>query len=187
MIESIFEEHAKVLEDTKAVIPVAEEIAQIWIRALRNKGTILFCGNGGSATDADHLATELVGRFEQNRPAYRAMSLATSPGTLTAVGNDYSFDAVFERQVEAHADGNCVLVAISTSGNSPSILRAADKAREKGAIVIGFTGRTGGSLKDKCDLCLCIPAERTARIQEMHLLIGHAICGIVETELSSSA
>jgi D-sedoheptulose 7-phosphate isomerase len=183
LISDVLDEHAEVLAATRELIPEAEAIAEVWIAALRAGGTILFCGNGGSATDADHLATELVGRFEQNRPAFRAMSLATSPGTLTAVGNDYGFDAVFERQVEAHADARSVLVAISTSGNSPSILRAAVAARQRGATVVGFTGRTGGGLLPLCDRCLRIPADRTARIQEMHLLLGHAICGAVESAL----
>lgn len=146
-------------------------------------GKILLCGNGGSAADAQHFAAELVGRFERERKGLPAMALTANTSSLTALGNDYGFDQVFSRQVEALAKENDMLVGISTSGNSPNILAALKKARECGCPTIALTGRSGGGMKEFADLSLVVPAQRTARIQEMHILIIHLICELLEAEI----
>jgi D-sedoheptulose 7-phosphate isomerase len=151
--------------------------------ALRSGGKVLFAGNGGSAADAQHWAGELVSRFYYDRPGLAAIALTTDTSVLTAIGNDYGFDYVFARQIEALGRKGDVFIAISTSGNSANILRAADAARERGLGVIGFTGKTGGHLAEKCDLCLRVPSTETPRIQEGHEVLGHLLCGLIEAEL----
>ena len=147
--------------------------------ALDSGGRVYFIGNGGSAADAQHLATELVGRFEEEN-RLPAMALTTDSSVLTALSNDFGFDQVFSRQVEALARPGDLLVAISTSGNSPNILAAARQARSQGVAVLGLSGKDGGPLEGLCDLCLVVPSSRTCRIQEGHILIGHILCEIVE-------
>lgn len=183
VFDAVLAEHAEVLEATRATLADAREATDLVIDALQQGGMILFCGNGGSATDADHLAGELVGRFLRDRKALPAIALAGSAATLTAVSNDYGYEQGYARQVRAYARPSCVLVAISTSGNSASILRAAEAAREQGAKVIGMTGRTGGKLAELCDVCIRVPSDVTARIQEMHITLGHALCQAVEDVL----
>jgi D-sedoheptulose 7-phosphate isomerase len=160
-----------------------EQAAEVMIRAFRQGGKVLFCGNGGSAADAQHLAAELSGRFYTDRPPLYAEALHVNSSYLTAVANDYGYDHVFSRMVEAAGRSGDVLVAISTSGNSPSILHAAEKAAGLGMQVIGFTGATGGKLAAACDLLLNVPSTDTPRIQESHILIGHILCEIVEKSL----
>jgi D-sedoheptulose 7-phosphate isomerase len=143
----------------------------------------LFAGNGGSAADAQHWAGELVGRFHFNRPGLPAMALTTDTSILTACGNDYGYDYVFARQLEALAVEGDIFFAISTSGNSKNILRAVATAREKGLKVIGFTGLSGGALPALCDICFRPPSDDTPKIQEGHELLGHLICGLIEREL----
>jgi D-sedoheptulose 7-phosphate isomerase len=164
----------------------ADDIAAIADRyetTLRGGGTLFFAGNGGSAADAQHLATEYVVRYQTNRPAMRALALTTDTSLLTACANDMGFDEVFARQVEALAEPGDLLVLHSTSGESPNIIRAAQAARSRGVGVVALLGRTGGELKDLADLALIIPSEDTARIQELHLAIEHVICDIVEDRL----
>lgn len=146
-------------------------------------GTIFFCGNGGSAADAQHLATEYVVRYMRNRRPYPAVALTTDSSLLTATGNDFGFDHVFERQVEALARAGDLLVIHSTSGNSPNVLLAADAARAKGVAVLALSARDGGALRTRADLCLVIPTTRTDRAQELHLCIQHAICDAIEATL----
>lgn len=146
-------------------------------------GQVLFCGNGGSAADAQHLAAEFVGRFLKERKAYPALALHTNTSAVTAIGNDYGFDEIFARQVAAHGRPGDVLVAISTSGGSPNVLRAVEAAREGGMHSIGFSGGDGGPLAEVCDECLTVPISSTPRIQEGHILIGHVLCGLVEDAL----
>lgn len=146
-------------------------------------GKVLLCGNGGSAADAQHIAGELVGRFLKERKPLPALALHANTSVLTAIGNDYGFEEAFARQVAALGRPGDVLVAISTSGSSQNVLRAAEAAREKDMKVIGLTGAGGGNLKELCDLCLCVPSPSTPRIQEMHVLIGHIICQLVEDAL----
>lgn len=156
-----------------------ERIAQ----ALRAGGKLLLCGNGGSAADAQHIAAELTGRFIQERRPLAAVALTTDTSALTCIGNDYSFDDIFARQLQAIARSGDVLLAISTSGNSRNVIRAVEVARSEGVISIGLLGRDGGALRALCDLSLVVPSTVTARIQESHILIGHTLCGLIEQEL----
>lgn len=146
-------------------------------------GTLLFCGNGGSAADAQHLATEYVVRYMRNRRAYPAIALTTDSSLLTATGNDFGFDQLFARQIEAIGKKGDLLIIHSTSGNSPNVLLAADAARAKGIPVLSLSARDGGALKSRSDLCLVVPTDRTDRAQEMHLCIQHAICDAIEVTL----
>ena len=157
--------------------------ADTLVQAFRAGGKALFCGNGGSAADAQHLAAELSGRFYTDRPPLFAEALHVNSSYVTAVANDYGYAQVFARMVEAAGRPGDVLVAISTSGNSETILRAIEKARAQGMSVIGFTGATGGRMADLCDVLLNVPSTDTPRIQEAHILIGHILCAIVEREL----
>ena len=158
--------------------------AQIIIDAYRRGGKVLLIGNGGSAADAQHIAGELVGRFKLERKALPAMALTTNTSILTALGNDYHYDIVFARKVEAFANNSAdVLIAISTSGNSPNILRAVEVAKSRNISVIGFLGKGGGKLKTMVDLALIVPSDDTQRIQETHITIGHIICDLVEQTL----
>lgn len=171
----------------QALFDLAPEISQagrLLVESLRAGGRVYFLGNGGSAADAQHLATELVGRFERDN-CLPAMALTTDSSALTALANDYSFEQVFSRQVLALARKGDAVVAISTSGNSPNVLAAARAARERGAGVIGLAGGDGGALKALCDVCLVVPSRRTCRIQEAHITMGHILCELVEAALPS--
>jgi D-sedoheptulose 7-phosphate isomerase len=164
----------------------ADQIAAIADRyeaTLRGGGTLFFAGNGGSAADAQHIATEYVVRYQANRPALRAVALTTDTSLLTACANDLGFDEVFARQVEALAEPGDLLVLHSTSGESPNVIRAAQAAKTRGVGVVALLGRTGGQLKDLADLALIVPSTETARIQELHLAIEHVICDVVEDRL----
>jgi len=160
-------------------------IADRYEATLRGGGTLFFAGNGGSAADAQHVATEYVVRYQTNRPAMRAVALTTDTSLLTACANDMGFDAVFARQVEALAEPGDLLVLHSTSGESPNVIRAAEAAKARGVGVVALLGRSGGKLKDIADLVLVVPATETARIQELHLAIEHVICDLVEDRLKS--
>lgn len=151
--------------------------------SLRNGGKVMFAGNGGSAADAQHWAGELVSRFYYDRPGLAAIALTTDSSILTAIGNDYGYDYTFARQVEALGRRGDVLVAISTSGNSANIIRAAEAARERGVLVIGFTGKGGGKLAPMSDLCFRTPSDETPRIQEGHEFLGHLLCALIESEM----
>lgn len=157
--------------------------AETIVTSLRGDGRVLLAGNGGSAADAQHIAAEFVGRYQKERRAMPAMALTVNSSALTAIGNDYGFDEVFARQVEAFARPGDVLLALSTSGNSRNLLRALLMAGALRVKTIALTGQSGGKLKNVADLCLCVPSQQTPRIQEAHILIGHAISEIVEAEL----
>lgn len=144
---------------------------------------LLIAGNGGSAADAQHIAAEFVSRFNFDRPGLPAMALTTDTSILTAVGNDYGYDQLFRRQIEANGQKGDVFLGISTSGNSPNILQALGAARLKGITTFGLTGETGGMMRELCDYCLCVPSRDTPRIQEAHILIGHTLCAMVELAL----
>ena len=150
---------------------------------LRGGGKLMFCGNGGSAADAQHLASELTGRFINDRKPLAGLALSTDSSALTCIGNDYSFDDVFARQVSGLGRAGDGLVAISTSGNSRNVLRAVAAAREAGVFTLGLLGRDGGALRGACDAAIVVPHGVTARIQEAHILIGHTLCGLIEDEL----
>jgi D-sedoheptulose 7-phosphate isomerase len=154
--------------------------AQVCCETISKSGTIYWAGNGGSAADAQHMAAELVGRYKRERKAIRSVALTTNSSNLTAIGNDYGYEHVFERQLEAFVGPSDVLIAISTSGNSANILRAAELARKSGAKVISLTGKTGGKLASVSDILLNIPSEDTPRIQETHFLIEHILCDLIE-------
>ena len=159
-------------------------IADTYVAALRAGGTLFFAGNGGSAADAQHLATEYVVRYQSNRPALRAVALTTDSSLLTACANDMGFDEVFARQVEALARAGDVLSLHSTTGDSPNVIRGAQAAKARAVTVVGFLGHSGGRLKDLTDVVLIVPSDDTARIQEIHLAIEHLICEMVEERLA---
>ena len=167
----------KVLESN---VPDIERAGQLICSALRAGHKILLCGNGGSAADAQHIAAELVGRYEDQRRAWPAIAFTTDTSTLTAVSNDYGFEQVFARQVEALAVAGDVLVAISTSGKSSNVIRAAEVARALGCQTIALTGLEGEPLVSLCDVAVSVPSERTARVQEVHITIGHLWCEMVD-------
>ena len=158
-------------------------IGQVLAQSLANGGTLFWCGNGGSAADSQHLAAELVGRFKKNRRALRSIALTTDTSVLTCVANDYSYDDIFARQVEALGRPGDVLIAISTSGNSANVMKALRVARKMELITVGLLGKGGGSAKDVSDHVLIIPSDSTARIQEAHIFIGHIFCELIEQEL----
>ena len=172
----------QILADEAMQTKIAEAVAAISI-AFTNGKKVLFCGNGGSAADAQHLAAEFSGRFYLNRKALPAEALHCNTSYLTAVANDYSYDAIYARIVEGTGNPGDVLVGLSTSGNSPNIVKAFEVAREKGVITIGFTGATGGAMKAYSDFLFNMPSTDTPRIQESHILIGHIICQLVEADL----
>ncbi len=171
-----------ILSDEKLISNI-EKAAQIIVDCYRNKGKVLFCGNGGSAADAQHLAAELSGRFYYDRPALEAEALHVNTSYLTAVGNDYSFDQIYSRILSASGKTGDVLVGISTSGNSKNVLEAQKVAKQKGMKIISLTGESGGEMKNSADCLINVPSKLTPRIQESHILIGHIICQIVEEEL----
>ena len=158
-------------------------LAERYETTLRGGGTLFFAGNGGSAADAQHIATEYVVRYQTKRPAMRAVALTTDTSLLTACANDMGFDEVFARQVEALAEAGDLLVLHSTSGESPNVIRAAQSAKARGVGVVALLGKTGGALKDLADVALIVPATDTARIQELHLAIEHVICDLLEDRL----
>ncbi len=172
----------QILNDAGFVARIQEAVDLI-VASLRAGGKIHFCGNGGSAADAQHLAAELSGRFAYDRPPLNAEALHCNTSYLTAVGNDYGYDAVFARLIQGTAKKGDVLVGISTSGNSKNILKAYETAREMNVKIISLTGATGGKMKDLSDILLNVPSTDTPRIQECHILIGHIICQLVENEM----
>ena len=160
-----------------------ETAAEACIRALSNGGKILLAGNGGSAADAQHIAGEFVSRFSFDRPGLPAIALTTDTSILTAIGNDYGYDKLFARQVQAHAQKGDILIAYSTSGKSPNVIAAMQEARNRGVVCIGMTGNRGGPMKDLCDHYLDVPSADTPKIQEGHAVLGHILCGLVECAL----
>jgi D-sedoheptulose 7-phosphate isomerase len=163
-----------------ALLATAHEIAAAIVNALRSGNKLLVIGNGGSAADAQHIAAELTGRYKRERSAFAAVALTTDTSALTAIGNDYSFERVFARQVEGLSMGGDVLLALSTSGRSPNILAALRTARERGLVTIGFTGSKGEALRAACDHVLVAPSDDTALIQQIYMTYAHAICDEVE-------
>jgi D-sedoheptulose 7-phosphate isomerase len=153
------------------------------VASLSAGGTLITCGNGGSAADSQHIAAELGGKFYRVRPGVPAVSLTVNTSMITAIGNDFGYDEVFSRQLEAIGRPGDVLLAISTSGNSANVVKAVEYARTRGIRTIGLTGRTGGKLKDLCDLLIGIPSDDTPRVQEGHIAVGHLLCELVETAL----
>ncbi len=160
------------------------EAAQTIRNRLASGGKLLLMGNGGSAADSQHIAAELVGRFKKERAAIPAIALTVDSSSLTALGNDYGFETIFSRQIEALATAKDAVIGISTSGNSQNVIRALNLARNMGAATIGLVGHGGGNMKDCVDICIVVPSDDTARIQEVHITIGHIICEIIEQDLT---
>lgn len=184
-IQSEFFSHIDTAQSTlKGLVDSIDEAASIMIEALKNGNKIIICGNGGSAADAQHFAAELVGRYKTSRDALSAIALTTDTSALTAIGNDFGFDFIFSRQVEALAKKGDVLLAISTSGNSTNVIKAMNVAISMDCKVIALSGKSGGEMNNCSDLNIIIPSSNTPRIQEMHLLIEHIICDIVEREFA---
>lgn len=166
------------------LIELIQGAALACIRALETGGKLILFGNGGSAADAQHLSAELIGRYLRERRALAAMALTTNTSSLTAIGNDYSYEEVFSRQMEAIGNKGDVAIGISTSGNSQNVIRALLVAKKKALVTVGMTGSSGGEMRDKTDYCLCIPSEHTPRIQEAHIAVGHILCEIIEEHFS---
>lgn len=184
IVQNSLREHLAVFNDLLASeIESIERCAELIVECLKKGKKILLCGNGGSAADAQHIAAELVGRFERERRAFPAIALTTDTSALTAIGNDYGFERIFARQVEALAQPGDLLIGISTSGNSPNVVAAIMKAREIGCATVGLTGARGKKLAGLCDAAVLVPAERTSRIQEGHNAVGHFWCELVDAEL----
>jgi len=177
------QEHMKVVEKLENQLELFEQIADRMIRAIRGGNKILWCGNGGSAADSQHLAAEIVGRFRRERRAWASVALTTDTSILTAVGNDYGYEAIFTRQIEALCQAGDVVVGLTTSGNSRNVCNAIRCARTLGAFTVGLTGESGGNLATLADACLRVTSRDTARIQECHILFGHALCNRIESEL----
>jgi D-sedoheptulose 7-phosphate isomerase len=169
--------------DDPAFCRAIADIAEMCAKVLRDGGKLLLAGNGGSAGDAQHIAGEMLSRLNYDRAPAAAIALTTDSSVLTAIANDYGYERVFERQILGLGRAGDVLIAISTSGRSPNILRAIGAARERGLAVVGFTGRNGGEMVARCDLCLRAPSEATPLIQQLHITAGHIICGLVEQSL----
>lgn len=183
LLLSGLDEHREVFGRLAALSTVIEEAARLIQTTLSSGGKLMLCGNGGSAADSQHLAAELTGRFLKDRRPLAAVALSTDTSALTCIANDYSFDDVFSRQVMGLGRGGDCLLAISTSGNSRNVLRAAEAARATRIPVIGLLGRDGGALRTLCDVAIVVPSATTARIQEAHIFIGHTLCGMVEEAL----
>ncbi len=184
IIKEELEQHAKLVQNVIANLkPDIEKVAKACVKAIEDEQKILLFGNGGSAADAQHIAAELSGRYRKERKALPALALTTDTSALTAISNDYGFDYMFSRQVEALAKPNDVVIGISTSGNSPNVLHGIKTAKELNCITIGFSGNDGGELNNLCDVNLVIPSNVTARIQEMHILVGHICCQIIEENI----
>ncbi len=179
------DEHQAVIDDLRAIAPIIERIAARMTASLQSGGTILWFGNGGSAAQAQHFAAELVGRYERERPGLASLALNTDTSVLTAVSNDYSYDQVFARQVQALCRDVDVAIGLSTSGNSPNVLLGIEAAQAKGAFTAGMTGGDGGALAPLADDVIVVPSPRTSRIQESHLLLGHLLCDQVEIDAAA--
>lgn len=189
IIQQSLDNHAQVLHSVqKQLVDQIAQAGEVLIATLERGNKILLCGNGGSAADAQHIAAELTGRYlRKNRRALPAIALTTDTSALTALGNDFGFEQVFARQVSALGVKGDILIAISTSGNSPNILTAVQAARECGMQTLALTGGTGGKLRDAADLSLIIPSDQTPHIQEMHILIAHILCDLIDRHFAPSS
>jgi D-sedoheptulose 7-phosphate isomerase len=185
-LSAIWDEHLQVARTLPTLASGVSRAIDLIYSSMVSGGQLLIAGNGGSAADAQHIAAELTGRFLLERQPFRALALHVNTSSLTAIGNDYGYEHVFARELSAHARPGDVLLAITTSGNSANILRAIEAARKSKVSVIGLTGESGGKMRAACDLCLCVPSKSTARIQEMHITISHAMCELLEERLAKA-
>ena len=182
-VQGNLEEHLELFERLNSIAPQVEAAAKLMAATLEAGSKLLFCGNGGSAADSQHLASEFTGRFIKDRKPLGAIALSTDSSALTCISNDYSFDDVFYRQVVGLGRPGDCLIAISTSGNSRNVIRAVEAAREAHVATVGLLGRDGGALRDLVDIGVIVPSSSTARIQEAHIFIGHTLCGLIEQAL----
>lgn len=183
-VRASLEESARLTRETLEVAgPRIAEAGELLVATFREGGRLLAIGNGGSAADAQHLCAELAGRFDRERPGLPALALTTNSSDVTAIGNDYGFERVFARLVEAHGRRGDVLVAISTSGNSPNVIAGVEAAQDRGLRVVGLLGKGGGALAARVDVAIAVPSDVTARVQESHIAVLHALCELVEGEL----
>jgi D-sedoheptulose 7-phosphate isomerase len=180
-VAAAFRESAENFAQLAAQADEVAEAARRIVAALRDGGKVMFCGNGGSAADSQHLAAELMGRYLKEREPLPAIALTTDSSALTAIGNDYAFDEIFSRQVRGLGRRGDVLVGISTSGNSTNVVAAFAAARTRGIVTIALTGAAGGLMQEHADLCIRVPSSATPRVQEMHIAVGHMICDLVES------
>jgi len=183
--ESIVQGHQEAIQKTFGApqFEVLDKMAHAIIHALKSGNKLLLCGNGGSASDCQHIAAEFVGRFEKTRMSLPAIALTSDIAALTAIGNDFGFDKAFSRQIEGLGKKGDILVVLSTSGRSPNILEAISQAKQQGILTLGFTGKDGGILKDAADICFIVKAQKTTYVQETHMTALHGICEVVETIL----
>lgn len=179
-----FQIKKKIMED-KRLIYIISEVTEKAIEVYKRGNKILLAGNGGSAADAQHIAGELVNKFYFNRPPLPAIALTTDTSVLTSIGNDYGYDAVFKRQIQANAVKGDMFIGITTTGNSENIIKAFEECKKKGIITVGLTGESGGKIEGLCDYCIKVPSNETPRIQEAHIMIGHIFCAAIEKELFS--
>ena len=187
IIEKTFADHAQAIQSLAASLQLLQRMADMLIESLRAGGKVLTFGNGGSAADAQHIAGEFLGRFRRERPAFAAIALSTDTSTITAIGNDYSFDQIFARQIEGLIRPDDVAWGLSTSGNSADVVLALQAAKDRGAKTLAFSGGDGGTLAKVADLSLVISAEQTARIQEAHQLAYHILCDLVESAMADAS
>lgn len=173
----------KAMKVDQAMLGLMDQVAQVCVEALQSGKKILLAGNGGSAADAQHIAGELVSRFAFDRPGLPAIALTTDTSIMTAIGNDYGYEKLFERQIQALGNAGDIFIAYSTSGNSKNIIAALSEAKRKGLISVGLTGNRGGSMNGLCDYVFAVPSSNTPKIQEGHLIIGHTLCGIIEEKI----
>ena len=186
-ITNAFADHNKAIRSLEGSVRLLEQMSGMFTESLQAGGKVLVFGNGGSAADAQHIAGELLGRFKRERPAIAAIALSTDSSTITAIGNDYSFDEIFSRQVEGLAKPGDVVWGLSTSGNSPNVVLALQAARKLGAKTIAFSGADGGKVAQMADLCLVISGKDAARIQEAHQLAYHILCELIEASLAQNS
>lgn len=185
-IKSSLENYTRILQDDVLQESIQKIVTES-IVAFRGDKKMLLCGNGGSASDAQHIAAELSGRFYTDRPPLYAEALHVNSSYMTAVANDYGYEATYARMIEAAGRKGDVIIGISTSGNSPNVVKAMRKAKELEMLTLGFTGESGGKMKEICDIMICVPSDDTPRIQEAHILIGHIICQLIEEEMFPDA
>jgi D-sedoheptulose 7-phosphate isomerase len=182
-IAAIFSDHCNVVAQLEQFIPQIKQCVEVIKQRFALGGKILWMGNGGSAADAQHMAAELVGRFNKERKALPSIALTTDSSILTSISNDYDFSMIFSRQLEALCNTNDIVFGLSTSGNSENVLRGIAVAKQRHAFTIGFTGHDGGKLKSEVDVCFVVPSKKTARIQEAHTLLCHVLCEAIEYNL----
>ena len=184
IIQQEFDAHIKTANAIHELTDVVAIAAKLCIDSLQNGGKILIFGNGGSASDAQHIAAELTGRYKVERKGLAAIALTTDTSALTAIGNDYGYDRVFDRQIEALAKSGDIAIGISTSGSSANVINALNLAKDLGCKTIGYSGRDGGEMNALCDINLVVPSSDTPRIQEMHIVIGHTLCHLIDQEFN---